>query len=163
MSVKSTSTPEADNTPSVRPTGEVEAFLAYMEARVAAGSDIASRVLEADSLEGIFQAAVGEATKARDIIGVPILVTAVDWLGSDYSNEGESAYDCFVVVTATTTDGESVKVTCGAATVMQQLYKLVVGGHLPAAVSFDKTAKATKAGFFPLFLRDARLEFAGGF
>lgn len=142
---------------------ELATFLAYMEERTLAHSDLTARVLAAETLEDIFASASGAATKVDDILGVPVLLTSVDdYLPSDFS-ESESAYGCFVVLSVSTLNGEKLTVTTGASTIMQQVYKLVAGGHLPAAVIFSKTEKPTAAGFYPKFLRDGSDAWEKGF
>lgn len=152
----------AATTPADQSTTELAAFLTYMEERAAAKVDMAERVLAATNLEGIFAAAGGDTKKPDDLYGVPLMLHSVDYLPSDY-NESESAYNCFVVLAMTTTSGEAVTVTTGAATILQQVYKLITGDHLPAPVIFDKTAKPTAAGYYPKFLRDGSEAWEKGF
>lgn len=145
------------------PDDELATFLKYMDQRTAAHSDLGARVLAATTVEDIFAAAGGTATKVDDILNVPVMLLSVeDYLPSDFS-EGESTYGCFVVLSVAQQDGTKLTVTTGAATIMQQVYKLVAGEHLPHPVIFSKTEKATAAGYYPKFLRDATAEWEGGF
>lgn len=152
----------AATAPAADSSTELAAFLEYMEARAAEKVDMGERVLAATDLAGIFDAAGGDTKKPDDYYGVPLLLKSVDYLPSDFS-ENESAYGTFMVLSMATTTGEVVTVTTGAATIMQQVYKLITGGHLPCAVIFDKTSKPTAAGYYPKFLRDGSEAWEKGF
>lgn len=144
-------------------TAELAQFMDYMEAKLAAGaSDISSRVLAADTLDAIFSSASGDAEKAESMLDAPLMLTDVDWLESDFRGQ-DGTYPAFVLLTVSDTNGETHKVSVGANTVVEQVYKLIVGGHLPHAIIIRKVKKATAAGYYPLYLVDGTEQWEKGF
>ena len=115
-----------------------------------AALEIIGRVLGAQTVEQVL--AEPRIVGARTMLGVPIELHSVRFNRSDF--EGTGAYSLLEVIDLT--NGEPTLITCGAHQVMAQAYKLQELGGLPAVVQLVETAKATKAGFRPMFLRIAQ-------
>lgn len=108
---------------------------------------IVARILASPDAGTLF--AESETIAARDILGVPLNVKSVRWMQSDFE-EGNGIY---VVLDATVReDGKNAVVTCGARSVMAQLFVAQKEGWLPADLEFRQSARPTKRGYFPLSL-----------
>jgi len=99
-----------------------------------------------------------EAVGGRDLIGVPLRVTDVEWRNSDLEGEG---LGIFAVMHATQQDGTQVAVTCGGRNVLAQLYRVARDGTFPVDVSFSES-KPTAKGYKALWIGHAKWE-AGAF
>jgi hypothetical protein len=87
-----------------------------------------------------------------DVLGTNLLVQTVDAVrNSDFA---ESTFGVYLVVTATTDDGELIKLGVGSAEPFAYIVAWREWGDLPRWVRFDKADKATKGGFFPVNVTD---------
>ena len=87
-----------------------------------------------------------------DVLGTTLLILSVDAVrNSDFA---ESTFGVYLVVTATTDDGELVKLGVGSAEPFAYIVAWREWGDLPRWVRFDKADKATKGGFFPVNVTD---------
>lgn len=143
---------------------DYEKFLAYLREQAdnaPDGSEINDKIFAATTVDEILGGVAGEAIHAEDIIGVPLLITAVRFNASDVTNV--NALPAYAVMECVTTSGEARVVTCGGTTVMAQLYKLIVLDAFPQAVFIRRSAKPTRNGFYPMHLETAAAAFAEGF
>jgi len=118
---------------------------------------VSRRILE-EILTSDDPLAKAEVLGGRDLLGVPIRVTAVDWRNSDFEGEGMGIY---VVLHAMQTDGTSIVVTSGAAKVLAQVYRKARLGEIPFDCAFTER-DTNKAGRTVLQLENAKWE-AGAF
>jgi len=87
-----------------------------------------------------------------DRLGEWLLIQTVDAVrNSDFK---ESTFGVYLVVTATSDDGELVKLGVGAAEPFSYIVAWNEWGELPRWVRYDKSEKATKGGFFPVNVTD---------
>lgn len=143
---------------------DYDKFIAYLSEQAnnaPDGSEINDKIFSATTVDDVLGGVAGEAIHAEDIIGVPLLITAVRFNASDVMNA--NALPAYAVMETVTTSGESKVVTCGATTVMAQLYKLIVLSALPQPVFIRRSAKPTRNGFYPMHLEGAKSAFEGGF
>jgi hypothetical protein len=107
-------------------------------------------ILEAeDPLAGL------EVTPARELLGVPIMLTDVEWRNSDFSESGPGI---FAIMRGQLEDGSSVIVSCGGANVLAQLYRLVKDGRIPEAIVIEESKKPTAKGYRPLWITGSKFE-----
>ena len=93
----------------------------------------------------------GDLEKMADHLGEWLTVTAIDGVNNaDPGNDGPGTLGVYLVVSATTPDGEAIKMAIGAKQPFSYLVALNEWGELPARVMFEKAKRATKAGFFPI-------------
>lgn len=111
---------------------------------------ITKRLLTAESLDDLLSPQ--EAEKADDWIGKAIEVHGGRWMRSDY-DEGAPVY--LLIDAVDVESGERVLITCGARNVMAQVMRMHQQGWLPAKVKITRARRASKAGFFPLWLEPA--------
>lgn len=90
-----------------------------------------------------------EATHARDVIGVPLTFRGYKVLESTKQGSGP---DFYYVADCVTSDGEELAVTCGAARVMLQLYKLQELDALPLTLVIRELDHDTAGGNRPMWL-----------
>jgi len=117
--------------------------------------EIAGRILGASSVTDVLAPQL--TTPAEDVVNLPLTLTAVKWLESTL-NQGPKVY---AVVNAVNRDGQALTITTGASTVLAQLYRLVELDGFPCSARFVKAEKATKAGYYPMWLEavDANVDF----
>lgn len=113
--------------------------------------EIVAQLLGAESDEEL--ESFGNAIGWRDLQGVPMELHAFRWRPSDFAGEGGASV--YFVVEATRLDeGERVILTTGSRNVLAQLTNLAKRGRIPGAVRMlTKADKATRAGFYPLWLK----------
>lgn len=111
---------------------------------------IAARDLAATSADELF-GEQGDLAKAKDLIGKPIELRSVEWRSADEQFTSEGALPFFGIFTATTTDGEIVTFSCGAAAVVRKAAVAASKGWLPKWVKLVQLEK-TKSGYTPLSL-----------
>lgn len=110
---------------------------------------IIGRVLAAQTIDEILSEP--RVVGARTMLGVPVELRSVRFGRSDYDGSpGYALLECTDL-----TNDEPVLITCGASQVMAQAWKLHAIGALPCPVELRETAKATRGGFHPMFLRPA--------
>lgn len=117
------------------------------------GLDIALRVLESDTAQGIL-APVG-TTPAEEIMGQPFDLLGVVVTDSGFQG-GIGFYALLSVRLAKT--GEEVTVSCGAANVVAQAAALADRGFLPIRVQLVAAENPTARGFTPYSLREVEPE-----
>jgi hypothetical protein len=129
------------------------------------GSEINEKIFAATSVEDVLGGVTGEAIHAENIVDVPLLVRSVRFNPSDVTNP--NALPAYAVMDCIDTQGEVKVVTCGATTVMAQLYKLIVLGAFDngasVAVVIRRSKKPTRNGFYPMNLENAQKAFEAGF
>lgn len=165
---KSTDAPTADHTPAI-PEGRIvntvtsEALGRFLATATEVAQEdpeaislaIVERILNATSVEEVLTP--NQVVHARDIIGVPLNVTGIRWLESDFES-GPGMYAIMDCVRADT-DAHLV-VSCGGQNVLAQLWKLNDLGAFPARVVIQQAPRPTKAGFLPLWLEAGPVPFA---
>lgn len=109
--------------------------------------DIIRQILSADSAEEVLRQT--SAIHARDVLGDVLHILGYDFNESDLEGNNLGFY---MLVNCVTDEGEPFKVTCGAVNVMAQLYRLNQLGVLPMDGRIVEAAKATKAGYKPMWL-----------
>lgn len=105
-------------------------------------------ILNATTVGDILRA--GEAMAAEQVLDMPLRVTAIRASESGFV-EGADYY--LHVDAVLIGNGDAVTFSCGASDVCMKLIALDMRGMLPIACKLERAKKATKAGFFPLFLR----------
>lgn len=144
--------PTADaNLPTLAPMDQVLAMLEAMQEVSAQSSEqieanILAGYLNAESLADLLD--VGTTVKAEDVVGKPIVVTAVHYNTSKIV-DGPPVY---AVITAKG-DGKPLTVTCGSRNVMTQLFAANAKGWLPFECVLDELPHPTANGFYPMYLR----------
>lgn len=108
-------------------------------------------MLAAESADDLFSPQT--VVSSKDLFDVPMVITGVDFLRSDYG-EGDGIY---AIITADV-QGKRTKVSCGARTPMMQLLIAREKGWLPLTLKFQRSLKATEAGFYPTNLIPAVVE-----
>lgn len=94
-----------------------------------------------------------ELDSPKDRLGEWLLVQTVDAIrNSDFK---ESTFGVYLIVTATTGDGELIKLGVGAAEPFATIVSWNEWGALPRWIRFDLAEKATKGGFYPVNVTDA--------
>lgn len=142
-----------------------EKFIAYITEQAASapdGSEISARILEATTVEDVLGNGQSEVLKARDVLGIPLMVMAVRFQASDYQND-ENPLPAYMILECATTQGEKRIVVNGSQTVMTQIYKLITMDALPAPVIFRQVDRATRGGFRPMYLDNGAKAFEAGF
>lgn len=109
---------------------------------------ILRNLLTATTVDDILRS--GEATPASAIYGVPIRVHSIRASESDFS-DGPERY--LHVDVETLGNGDRLTVSCGARDVVMKLIRLDQLHMLPVTVRIEQSKKATKGGYFPVFLR----------
>jgi hypothetical protein len=88
----------------------------------------------------------------KDRLGEWLLIQTIDAVrNSDFK---DSTFHVYLVVTATSTDGELVKLGVGATEPFATIVAWREMGELPRWIKFDLAEKATKGGFFPVNVTD---------
>jgi len=160
MSSKTTQSPGSEVEPitDVIDLDEVERALMDPSVRLSvpdADPEEASRTIIRSILEADDPLAGLEVTPARELLGVPIMLSEVEWRNSDYSESGPGI---FAIMRGRLEDGSDVVVSCGGANVLAQLYRLVKDGRLPEAVAIEESRKPTAKGYRPLWITQAKFE-----
>jgi len=117
-------------------------------------SDAAAEAIVRSILEAADPLARVEAVGGRDLLGVPLRVTSVEWRNSDLAGDG---LGIFAVLHATQQDGTEVAVTCGSRNVLAQLYRVARDGVFPVDISFSES-KPTAKGYTALWIGHAKFE-----
>lgn len=126
-----------------------EAKLAIRDPAEAATA-IVDRILGAETIEEVF--AVAGTLAADDMLETPFRMSKVEFAESDYE-EGSPVY---AIITGTTEeDGTEFVLTCGGRNVVAQLASAARFGEVPFALQLERNKKPTKAGFYPLWLKQA--------
>ncbi len=109
---------------------------------------ILASILAANTAQDILRA--GDAIPADDLINVPLMVRNIRVSDSTY----EDGMDIYLHVEATKLGSdEQVTFAAGARDIVVKLIAMHMRHLLPVPCVIRKKEKATKAGFFPLFLR----------
>jgi hypothetical protein len=117
---------------------------------------IVERILNAKDVAEVLTP--NQVVHARDIIGVPLNVTGIRWLESDF----ETGPGMYAIMDCVRTDTEaSLVVSCGGQNVLAQLWKLNDLGAFPCRVVIQQASRPTKAGFLPLWLEAGPVPFEG--
>lgn len=110
--------------------------------------EITAQLLGAESDEQL--EAFGQAVGWQDLLDVPVTIYGFRWRPSDF-DEGASVY--FIADVARQDTGERLVVTTGSRNVLAQLTNLAKRERLPVTRYLAKADKATRGGFYPLWLR----------
>lgn len=109
---------------------------------------ILRQILTAETAEDVLNA--GAITKADDLIGVPMTIMSLRAADSDY----EQGADYYLLVDAKiVSNGDMITFQTGAMDVVAKLVALDMKHMLPITAVMERASKATKAGFYPIFLR----------
>lgn len=111
-----------------------------------AALDMVSRILGAGSVDEVLEGS--SAIHAADVLGQNLTIVGVRWNESDLA-DGAGFY---ALIDCVDNNGEGFAVTCGAITVMAQLFKLDELGALPGTFQLVEAAKPTKSGYKPMSL-----------
>lgn len=111
-----------------------------------AALDMVSRILGAGSVDEVLEGS--SAIHAVDVLGQNLTIVGVRWNESDLA-DGAGFY---ALIDCVDNNGEGFAVTCGAITVMAQLFKLDELGALPGTFQLVEAAKPTKSGYKPMSL-----------
>ncbi len=134
-------------------SAELEAFNSHVKSlAIEDDVDVAEKVLRqilaATTADDILRA--GEAVPAEAILNVPITVHAIRASESGFVDGA----DYYLHIEATiNSNGDAITVSCGSSDVAMKLVALDMRGLLPVRCRIERSQKATKRGFFPLFLR----------
>jgi hypothetical protein len=111
---------------------------------------ILDQILSAESEEELEN--FGSATGWQELMGIPIEILGFEWRASTFKEA--SGPPTFVVVRGIRLDtGDHVVLTNGGSNVQAQLLVLAKLGKIPGAIRVLKQSdKATKAGYYPLWL-----------
>jgi hypothetical protein len=110
--------------------------------------DMTGRILDAESLDALM--ADDEPLDAEDILGVPMQLWGTKVNESDFVD----GMPFYCVIEAKRLDtGEDVIVTCGAWKVAAKLLKADRMKWFPFVVTFEKAAKPTRQGYYPLDIK----------
>lgn len=86
----------------------------------------------------------------KNFLDVPFVINRAEMRkGDDAYTEGLGYY---VVIFATTDDGNNIVITCGASNVVAQVIALMKGDHLPVRVVARESDKPTARGYYPIKL-----------
>lgn len=109
---------------------------------------IVERILSSQTVEEVF--AESDVYHAQDLVDQPLIVNGVRFNRSDFDGvlAGYALMEC-----ADPDGGPDFLVSCGAVSVMAQLYRLGQLGAFPMPLFIQRAAKPTKAGYWPLRLR----------
>lgn len=115
---------------------------------------IVERILNAKTAEEVLTP--NQVVHARDLIGVPLNVSGIRWLESDF----ETGPGMYAIMDCVRVDTDShLVVSCGGQNVLAQLWKLNDLGAFPARVVIQQAPRPTKAGFLPLWLEAGPVPF----
>jgi hypothetical protein len=115
----------------------------------AMSTEIVRQLLAAETDEELEQ--FGEAIGWRDLQGVPVELEGFSARPSEF-DEGASVF--FVVFGRRLDTGDRVVLTTGSLNIMAQLVNMAKRGTLTGAIrEAVQSEKATKRGFYPLWLR----------
>lgn len=109
--------------------------------------DILRRTAAATTVDEVL--GQSEATHARDVVGQPLVFRGYKVLESTKQGSGP---DFYYVADCVTRDGEELAVTCGAARVMLQLWKLQEMDALPLELVIRELDHDTAGGNRPMWL-----------
>ena len=91
----------------------------------------------------------GELEKVEDHYGEILTVLSIDGVrNSDF----EGGLGIYLIVSAATIEGEVIRLGVGSTDAIGKLVALNDLGAFPWKISFERSTKATKAGFFPVNL-----------
>lgn len=135
-------------------TEGMQAFTDYVESLPDSNpEDVQERIIRAimtaTTAEEIINA--GAATKAEDVVGIPLQFLNISRADSSFADAGGKYYlhiECRVIAS-----GDKITVATGSQDVCVKLVRLHQLGLLPISGALDKATKATANGFYPLFLR----------
>lgn len=118
-----------------------------------AALDMVRRILSGDTADDVLEGQ--EAIHAKDVLGDNLVVTGVRWNESDQ----ESGPNFYALIDCVDEKGEGYAVTCGAISVMAQLFRLNELGAFPVCVVIEEAAKPTRSGYRPMSLRKGESPF----
>lgn len=132
---------------------ELAEFNDYVNGLAAVDDDEVSRrilesILKATSAQDILNA--GGAIPATDLLNVPLRIEQIRASESTYIEGNDFYLHVDVTVLA---NKDKLTISCGSQDVCTKLVQLARHGFLPINAKIEQATKATKKGFFPLFLR----------
>jgi hypothetical protein len=92
----------------------------------------------------------GEATPSEEVLGMALTVTGIRASESGFVDGGDYYLHVDAVIKS---NGDQITISCGATDVCQKLVLADMRGWFPMDCRIERAQAATKAGFFPLFLR----------
>lgn len=119
----------------------------YFDGDVSGDSFLADTIAGAESGADLF--AESELGKVEDHLGETLIINAVEAVRN---SEFEGGIGVYLIVEALTLDGEAIKLAVGQSDPLAKIVKLHELGELPWPVAFERSKKATKAGFYPINL-----------
>ena len=121
------------------------------------GSILANAITSATSGADLF--AASELEKVNDHLGETLVIQSLDAVrNSDFEEAG--GLGIYLIVTATDVDGVLMRLGVGSADAVGKIVALAELDSLPWAVAFERSTKATRAGYFPINLVSRQV--AGG-
>lgn len=119
----------------------------YFDGDVSGDSYLADTISAAESGDDLF--AASELEKVDDYLGDTLTIQQIVGVrNSDF----EGGLGVYLIVEATTLDGELLRLAVGQSDPLAKIVKLHELGALPFPVAFERSSKATKSGFYPINL-----------
>lgn len=109
---------------------------------------ILRNILASNSVHNLLTA--GAAVPADDVLGIPLRFHAIRAAESEYDAGSDHYLHCDVEVLS---NGDRMTISCGARDVVVKLLTASMRGWLPLDARLERAKKATKAGYFPVFIR----------
>lgn len=109
---------------------------------------ILTAILKATTPQDIL--AAGNAVPATELLNVPLMIEGIRASESTLDGANDFYLHVDAVVIA---NNDRITFSCGAQDVCVKLVQLARHGFLPMKAKIEQAAKATKKGYFPLFLR----------
>ena len=125
----------------------------YYDGVTSEGSLLADQMDRSSTPEELF--AESELEKLDDHLGELFTILSIDAVrNSDF----EGGLGIYLIVSAADEDGTVIKLSIGAGDPLGKIVKLHEMGALPWAVSFERSARETKAGFHPINVVNRQLK-----
>ena len=118
-----------------------------------AALDMVRRILTAGTPDEVLEGSA--AIHAVDVLGQTLTVVGVKWNESDNA----SGPNFYAVMECVDAEGEPFAVTCGAISVMAQLFRMDELHAFPVRVAIEEAARPTKSGYKPMHLRKGEESF----
>ena len=128
-------------------SGGAKDFVVAAEDPATVAARIDAEILAASSLEALL--GCSEVTHARDYLNKPFTLTDVTFRQSTI--EGSEGLPFFAILTGANLDGEILKISTGARSIMLKVAKIKAEGWFPANVKLVEGSK-TASGYTPLDL-----------
>jgi hypothetical protein len=130
----------------------------FFDGDTSGDSFLASVIDGAQSADDLF--AESELDAVENHLGETLTIQSVDGVrNSDF----EGGLGVYLIVTATTLDGELLRLAVGQGDPLAKIVKLHELDALPYPVAFERSEKPTKRGFYPINLLGRKTKSGGTF